>query len=582
MTENKRIVVVGGVAAGASAAAKARRTNEDVEIMLIEAGPYISFANCGLPYYVGGEISDRKELFVVTAGHFAKRFNVDVRVNTRVTDIDASARTVSTLDEQGLNEQIKYDRLVLATGANAVKPPIEGIDRPNIFTVRTVPDVDAIVEYLERTIPAESEAVAAETKMESPPEALVIGGGYIGLETVEQLLHRGLKVTVVEMLDQLMTALDPEMAEPIRQALKDAGCKVVLSDAVSRVEEENGSTVAVTQSGRRIGFDIGILSVGVRPNVELAEKAGIEIGPTGAIKVDSSQHTSDEAIYAAGDNSEARHLILNRPVNIPLAGPANKAGRAAGANAVLDLVGAGEDDRRRLQLRGVLGTAIVRVCDMVTGVTGINEKQAKKENMDFSVTFMPGLNHAGYYPGAEKMVMKVLYDPGNGRILGAQAVGGKGVDKRLDVLSTAITGQMTVEDLEQLDLCYAPQFGSARDVVIQAGCASANVRRGQTPTLTPLELLRELGGSNPPTVVDVRTPREYQSGHLEGAINIPVNELRQRLDEIPSQRPVVVHCGVGYRSYVAQRILMNLGRNNVKNISGGYGLITQTRRTIET
>ncbi len=581
MSSSRRLVIVGGVAAGAAAAAKARRTSEDVEIVLFEAGPHISFANCGLPYYVGGEISDRKNLFVVTAGRLSERFNLDVRINTRVTEIDPAAQTVSARDRQGRTDRIEYDRLILATGANAVTPPIEGIDRPNIFTLRTVPDADTIVGCLERIIPRRSEADAAASSTESPPHALVIGGGYIGLETVEQLLRHGLKVTLVEMLEQLMPALDPEMTVPIGEALRDAECEIILGDAVRRIDDENGAAEAVTRSGRRIGFDVAILSVGVRPNVELAENAGIEIGPSGAIKVDARQRTSDRAIYAAGDNSEAMHLVLNRPVNIPLAGPANKSGRAAGANAALDLIGAGEDDPRRLEFKGVLGTAIVRVCDVVTGVTGINEKQARREGMDFAITYMLGPDHAGYYPGAQEMVLKLLYDPNDGRVLGAQAVGGRGVDKRLDVLSTAIIARMTVEDIEQLDLCYAPQFGSARDVIIQSGSASANVRRRQMRTVSPMEILAEMDGPNPPLIIDVRTPGEYERGHLEGADNIPVDEIRQRADEVPKDRAVVLYCRVGYRSYIASRILMNIGRDNVRNVLGGYVSIVRFRRAKE-
>lgn len=582
---NKRIVIVGGVAAGASAAAKARRTSEDVEILMIEAGPYISFANCGLPYYVGGEISNRDDLFVVTADGFAKRFNVDVRVRTTVTSVDRAARTVTLRTADGASEEIGYDRLVLATGTTGLVPPIEGLGRKNIFTVRTVPDVDRITELLDAGRPSEAGTVRAEAAAEAPLRAVVIGGGYIGLETAEQLRHRGLEVTVIEMLDQLMGgALDPEMTDPLREALEAAGCEVILADGVAAIRDSStGSTpecpaVAVTRSGREVPFDIGILSVGVRPNVELAGRAGIELGESGAIRVDRFQRTSDPTVYAAGDNSEYHHLVLDRPVMVPLAGPANKAGRAAGANAALDLMGVPDDDPRRLTLKGVLGTAIVRVCGQVAGATGVTETLARREGLDAAVLYMPGSSHAGYYPGAERILLKLLYDRDTGRILGGQACGKDGVDKRIDVLATAIHAGLTVEDLEQLDLCYAPPFGSAKDVVIQAGFAASNARRGLSPNVTPGELLEELEGENPPLVVDVRTPREYRAGHLDEAVNVPVDELRRRAGELPADRPLALHCGVGYRSYVAQRILMNRGRDDVRNILGGYGLLQRARK----
>jgi rhodanese-related sulfurtransferase len=319
---------------------------------------------------------------------------------------------------------------------------------------------------------------------------------------------------------------------------------------------------------------VGILSVGVRPNVELARSAGIELGQTGSIAVDAFQRTSDPAIYAAGDNSELPHMVLGTPVNIPLAGPANKAGRAAGANAALDLLEVGDDDPRRLRMRGVLGTAIVRVGDQAGGCTGLTESQGRREGLDYRVLYMPGASHAGYYPGAKMLVLKILYAPGDGKLLGAQAVGGDGVDKRIDVLATALQAGMTVEDLEHLDLSYAPPFGSAKDTQVQAGFAAANELRGQMPVITPADLLDRLAGGDL-TVIDVRSPREYAAGHLDGAINIPVDELRRRADEVPHNGDIALHCGVGYRSYVAQRILMNLGRSNAYNCTGGWRMLQQ-------
>ncbi len=574
---SKRLVIVGGVAAGASAAAKARRTAEKIEITLLEAGPYISFANCGLPYYVGGEIIDRARLFVTDAERFARRFRVDVRVNTRVIAIDRDRKVLTVALSDGASKEVRYDRLILATGSIGIVPPISGLSRRNVFTVRTVPDADAIMCHLARLAPGERETVEPEMTVEAPARALVIGGGYIGLEAAEQLRHRGLKVTLVEMAPQLMLALDAEMGEPLRVALTEVGCDVILGDGVKTIVKERDQTFAVTQSGRRLPFDIAILAVGVRPDVGLAKAAGIALGETGAIKADECQRTSDPAVYAAGDNSEARHLVLDRPVNIPLAGPANKAGRAAGANAALDLAGAGEDDPRRLRFKGVLGTAIVRVNSTVAAVTGLTETQAREEGVDAAVTYVPGVNHAGYYPGAERMLLKLLYAPESGRVLGAQIVGGEGVDKRADVLATAISAGLTVEDLEQLDLCYAPPFGSARDLVVLGGFVAANTSRGQMPRVTPYEFLEELAGEDVPFLVDDRSAKEYAAGYLEGAINIPIDELRQRMNEVPKDRPVVIYCATGYRSYIGQRILMNHGRTNVRNLLGGYGLIRQVQ-----
>ncbi len=564
----KRIVIIGGVAGGASAAAKARRVNEDTEIVLVEAGPYVSFANCGLPYYVGGEITEREKLFVSSPKLLARRFNIDVRTLTRATAIDRAKKTVTLRREDGATETIAYDRLILATGTLPIRPPIPGLDRPNVFHCRTVPDVDAITECLGKT---------AGKTVPGPVYAVVIGGGYIGLETAEQLLRRGVKVTVIEMADQLMPALDKEMARPIAGALTKAGAEVVLGDAVKSVVEKDGRATVVTASGREFPFDLAILAVGVRPNVELAKSAGIALGASGAIAVDKLQRTSDPAIYAAGDTSEATHLVTGKPVSIPLAGPANKAGRIAGANAALDLLGARDDDPRRLSFPGVLGTAVVRVCDVTAGVTGLTERQAAREGMAHAVTVVTGASHAGYYPGADPLVMKIVYSPADGRILGAQVVGKDGVDKRIDVLATAIAARMTVEDLESLDLCYAPPFASAKDIVLMGGFAGANARRGEMPCVTLAAFADERKtGASKAVVLDVRTPKEFAAGHVEGAVNIPVDDLRERLAEVPKDQPLVIYCGVGYRAYVAQRILMNKGRKDVRNLLGGWRLIQQS------
>lgn len=566
-----RIVIVGGVAAGASAAAKARRTNEHAEIVLVEAGPYMSFANCGLPYFVGGEIAERESLFVADPDTFRARFRVDLRVQTRCTAVDRGGRTVTLEGPDGVDE-LGWDRLVLATGTLPFIPPMEGIDGPAMFTCRTVPGVDRIMERVQQLLPREREGAQHFAVRSSGLRALVIGAGYIGLECAEQLMRRGFAVTVVELLDQLMGPLDPEMTWPVQAALEAAGAEVRLGEAVTSIRPQGDRFVAELRSGRQVVFDVGIVGAGVRPNVELAAAAGLELGPSGAIAVDAWQRTSDPVIYAAGDNSESIYHPLGTVRNVPLAGPANKQGRAAGANAALDLADAGEDHPHRLQAGPVQGTGIVRVCGAVAGGTGLTAKMAASAELDVHEAYVWGSSHAGYYPGAERMLVKLLYRPESGRLLGAQVVGGDGVDKRLDVLATAIYAGLTVEDLARLDLAYAPPFGSAKDLTVMGGFVASNARSGVSPAITPAQLKRALAGDAPPLVVDVRSEREHAEGHVDGAINIPLEQLRDRLYEVPADRPVVVHCGVGYRSYVALRILAGHGRSNVRNLLGGWSL----------
>ena len=568
---SKRIVIVGGVAAGASAATKARRTGEQAEIVLLEAGPHVSVATCGLPYYVGGEIARRDDLFVVRPGRFRRRFNIDLRLNAEAVSVSPAERTVTVAGKSARTEALPYDRLILATGALPVAPPIEGLEGPDVFTCRSVGDADAIVERIEKLTP-------------EPPQAgrraLIIGGGYVGLECAEQLLRRGFGVTVAELMDQLMGPLDPEMAWPIQLALERAGGEVILNDGVARIERDGKgrATAAVLQGGRRVPFDLAVMGLGVRPNVGLAEAAGLKLGPTGALAVDAHQRTSEAAIFAAGDNCESIFLPTGRPANIALAGPANKQGRVAGANAALDLAGADEDDPRRLRFAGTLGTAVVRVGGTVAALTGLSEKLARSEGIDAAIAYADGASHAGYYPGAQTMLIKLIYAPDSGRLLGAQAVGGEGVDKRIDVLAAAILGRMTVEDLEQLDLGYAPPLGSSRDMIIQAGSVASNVRRGIAPPVGPFELLDELASEAPPLVLDVRTRGEYDRGHLPDALHIFVDELRGRAQEVPRARPVVVYCASGYRSHIAQQILRHHGRGNVRNLLGGFSLLAQVSK----
>ncbi len=575
---SKRLVIVGGVAGGASAAAKARRTNEDIEIVMFESGPYMSFANCGLPYYVGGEIDSRDKLFVAHPQVFHKRFRIDVRLNTTVTEVRPAVQEVTYMGPDEQEKILKYDRLILSTGTVPIKLPIEGIDAPHIYACRTVMDVDAITARIQQMLPFKNEeshnpeAGWLLTGEESGVDALVIGGGFIGLECAEQLLQRGIKVVLVEALDQIMSPLDREMTILVQKALEKKGAEIILGDMVEGFDHSGTRSRALLKSGRQVGFDLAVLGVGVRPNVELAQAAGLELGDTRAIAVDDKQRTSDPRIYAAGDNCEAVFLPTGNKVNIPLAGPANKQGRVAGQNAALDLMELAPDDNRRLDMKGVLGTSIVRGGDVVAGGTGLTEKAARKAGLDVALAYNFGSHHADYYPGAQSMCIKLVYSPEDGRLLGGQIVGQEGVDKRLDVLATALYGGMTVHDLEQLDLAYAPPFGSAKDVVILTGMVAANTQRGDSPSLSPTQLFMEMESESPPFLLDVRTAFEFRAERLKGAVNIPIESLRERLDEIPKDRPVVTQCNVGYRSYISQQILLQHGFKDVRNLSGGYSL----------
>lgn len=559
---NQKIVIIGGVAAGASAAAKARRMNEDVDITILESGPYISFANCGLPYYVGGEIEERDKLFVTSAEDFSRRYRVEILTEATATEVDRQKQMVH-YTKNGVEKTVQYDRLILATGTNSIHPNIPGLrDHQNIFTLRTVPDVDQIRSFLKTRLNQEG------------VKALIIGGGYIGLEAAEQLLRFDIEVTLIEIAEQLMTPMDPEMSLPIERALRESGARIILGDGLKEIIRKNGMTYGITDSGHEIEFDIALLCVGVRPAVELAIKCGLSIGSSGAIQVDKHQRTSDSKIFAAGDNSETMHLVTKKPVNIPLAGPANKAGRVAGDNAARDLLNSSSKYDGRLESRGVLGTAVVRVCDQLAAVTGITEKTALAEEIPYEVTYMSGNSHASYYPGSEPILLKILTAP-TGVLLGAQGVGGTGVDKRIDVLATAIMAGMKIEDLEHLDLTYAPPVGSAKDIPIMAGFAGSNSRRGVMPQITPTAFFKELQTAEDYFILDVRTFEEFSEGHLEAAVNIPVDDLRERLSEIPRGPKVFVYCRGGYRSYLATRILLNHGWQDVRNIQGGFTLISQ-------
>jgi NADPH-dependent 2,4-dienoyl-CoA reductase/sulfur reductase-like enzyme/rhodanese-related sulfurtransferase len=552
-----KIVIVGGVAGGAGAAAKARRVNEAAEIVLFERGPYVSFANCGLPYYIGGEITDRRSLFLQTPESFWKRFRVRVKTGHEVLRVDPSARTVSVRELASGREFVEpYDKLVLAPGAGAIVPDAPGVRSSNVFTVKTVPDTDSIRAWLERP---------------GMRRAVVVGAGFIGLEAAEALKNRGLEVTLVEKLPQVLPPLDADVAAFVSHHLEEKGVTVILGDGLKALhgdpasgearplDEGRPATEIELESGRRLPLDVAILSIGVRPELKLAREAGLAIGAAGGIVVDDRQRTSDPHIYAAGDAVEVTHLVTGRKTRIPLAGPANKQGRVAGANA------AGGD----MVFPGAMGTAIVECLGLTAAKTGLSEREAAASGLSAYVSYVHAGDHAGYYPGAEMLHIKLVAEKETGRLLGAQVVGTHGVDKRIDVLATALAARMRVTDLENLDLAYAPQFSSAKDPVVLAGFVASNALRKETRLITCDELRARLDRGDDLQVVDVRTPAEFESGALAGAKAIPVDDLRDRITELDPARETVVYCRVGLRGYVAARILEQHGFARVLNLTGG-------------
>lgn len=542
------LVIIGGVAGGASAAARARRLCENCEIIVFERGPHVSFANCGLPYFVGGEIVEQDSLLLQTPETLRARFNLDVRVSTEVVAIDRSAQTVMVREiATGREYSQPYDALVLSTGAVPLKPPIPGIDRPGHFTVRNIPDVESIVAWIKDC---------------KGCRAGVVGGGYIGLEMAEQLKQRGLGVTIVEALPQVMAPLDPEMAAWLHGELKSHGVELHLGDPVARFEapdagEQARASVIVLKSGKRIEADVVVLGLGVRPEVSLAKDAGLELGAIGGIRVNHHLQTSDPKIWAVGDAIEVRDCVTGAWSIIPLAGPANRQGRIAAANIF----------HRPMSYQGTWGTAILRLFNLTAGCTGANEKSLSKANIPYQALHLHPGSHAGYYPGAEPIAMKVLYAPDTGKLLGAQAVGPEGVDKRVDVLANALKSGMTVHDLAELELAYAPPFGSAKDPVNLVGMAAENVLDGDVQ----LAQWSEVASFDPSQTIllDVRRPDERAKGQIPGTIHIPLDELRERMGELPHDREIVVHCQSGQRSYFACRILSQNGFR-VRNLTGGF------------
>lgn len=543
-----KLVIVGGVAGGASAAARARRLSEDAEVVVIERGPDVSFANCGLPYYVGGEIAARDKLLVVTPERLRERFRLDVRTRSSVEGIDRAAKTVRVRDlAAGREYHEGYDKLILAPGAAPLVPPIPGTARPGVFTLRTLQDADRIK--------------AAVDAGGGP--AVVLGAGFIGLELAENFARRGVATAVVQKGEQVLTPFDPEMMTGVEDHLRDRGVELVLGRTATAIEEVAGGLRVRLTDGRVLPARFVVLGIGVRPESRLATDAGLAVGANGGVKVNDHMQTSDPDIYAVGDAVEVRDFVTGEPAHVPLAGPANRQGRLA-ADHIFGRAGAG--------YRGTQGTAIVRVFDRTAAATGASEKTLRRLGRAYRKVYVHPAHHAGYYPGAEAMTLKLLFDPGTGKVLGAQAVGGAGVDKRIDVLAVAIQAGLTVFDLEEAELAYAPQYGSAKDPVNMAGFVAAGLLRGDHPQVDA-----DAVSDGDRVLLDVRTPGEYAAGHIPGAVNVPVDELRGRLGELPRDREVAAYCQVGQRGYLATRILRHAGFR-ASNVGGGYKSYLDSRR----
>lgn len=537
-------LIIGGVAGGATVAARLRRMDEKANIILLERGKYVSYANCGLPYYIGDTINNREKLFVQTAKGFTDRFRIDIRTEQEVTAIRPDKKEVEIKNlSTGETYTETYDKLVLSPGAEPLRPSIEGIGSKKIFTLRNVPDTDTIKNYV---------------NTENPKRAIVVGGGFIGLEMAENLHDLGIQVDVVEMANQVMAPLDFSMAAIVHRQLTDKGVGLHLEDGVSRFEEKDGGVTVHLRSGKQIATDMVLLSIGVRPETKLAKDAGLAIGERGGITVNDYMQTSDANIYALGDAVEVRHLVTGQPALIPLAGPANKQGRIVADNIVFG---------NKKKYPGSIGTSIAKVFDLTVAAAGANAKLLQQNNIPYISSYTHGASHAGYYPGAVPLSIKILFAPENGKLLGAQIVGFNGVDKRIEMLAQVIQRGGTVHDLAELEHAYAPPYSSAKDPVNMAGFVAENILNKKSRIIQ----WRELAELPADTIrIDVRTHDEYKLGTIPGFINIPVDELREHLDELPKEKPIVVTCAVGLRGYLAYRILVQNGFKHVRNLSGGY------------
>jgi NADPH-dependent 2,4-dienoyl-CoA reductase/sulfur reductase-like enzyme/rhodanese-related sulfurtransferase len=538
-----KLVIVGGVAGGASAAARARRLDEFAHIVLVERGPDVSFANCGMPYYIGNEITDRQKLLVVTPERLRQRYQIDVRTRTEVVGINRQRGCV-TLRNVATNAETEesYDRLILATGAAPFRPPMPGLDCPGVMTLRNLEDMDRIRAAVDR----------------GARRAVIVGGGFIGLELVENLVRRQVQCTLLDINPQVLPPFDREMVTPLADTLAEHGVRLVLEASVKEFRRSGDQLQAEFTTGEVQDCDLAIVGVGVRAENQLAVNAGLDVGPRGGIRVNRSMQTSDPLIYAVGDAVETTDFVTGGPTQVPLAGPANRQGRVA-ADHVFG---------RTASYRGTQGTAVLGLFNWTAAMTGHSEKVLRRDGRPYRKVYVHPAHHAGYYPGAEPMTLKLLFDPETGRLLGAQGVGGAGVDKRIDVLAMALQAGMTVYDLEEAELCYAPQYGSAKDPINMLGFVASEVLRNEHQQITVEEL-----AATSRRLIDVRMPTEFASGHLPDAVNIPVDELRSRLNELPLDQPLVTYCQVGQRGYLAQRLLKQRGYD-VLNLSGGFKTYT--------
>ena len=542
MSNKTKILIVGGVAGGASAAARARRLSEDAEIIMFERGDYISFANCGLPYHIGGEIKDRDRLLVQTPEAMNKRFKIDVRVKNEVTKINREDKSVEVKNlETGEVYHEDYDYLILSPGAEPVVPPIHGAELSRVQTLRNMADMDAIKNIVDR---------------EDTKKAVVIGGGYIGLEMAEAFVRKNISVTLVELAKQVMGPVDPEIASPLHRELSYQGVDLRLGTSVKKFEEIDGKLHVTLSTAETIEADIAIMAIGVKPEAHLAKDAGLEIGERGGIVVDNRMKTSDPAIFAVGDAVEIKDFVCGFSTVIPLAGPANRQGRIVADNIF----------GRDTVYKDTQGTGICKVFDMTVGMTGANEKTLKRINKKYEKVYIHPASHASYYPGAHPMCLKLIFDPDNGKIIGAQAVGADGIDKRIDVLAVAIREGLTVYDLEELELSYAPPYGSAKDPVNYAGFVAANFLRGDCAICHVDEILKPAENQ---IILDVRTAEEAEAGKVPNSTLIPLDELRHRLSELDKEKEYLVYCAAGLRGYLACRILTQKGYK-CKNLTGGF------------
>lgn len=540
-----KVVIIGGVAGGATAAARMRRESEDAQIVLFERGEYVSYANCGLPYYIGGTISERDRLFVQTVEGFVNRFNIDIRIKSEVTAVDLKSKTVTVLNRL-TNESYteSYDKLIVSTGAEPIKPPMPGIDNPKIFSLRNVPDMDHIKSYIDQ---------------HNPKRAVVIGGGFIGLEMVENLQDAGLEVCVIERSNQVMTPIDFSMASLVHQHLKSKKVGLLLEEVVEGFESSGNEIKVLLKSKKDISADMVILSIGVRPEVHLAKEAGLELGSLGGIKIDDYMQTSDPDVYALGDAVEVFNPVIGKHSLIPLAGPANKQARIVADNIL---------EGNIYKYTGTIGTSIAKVFDITVAATGASSKLLDRENIAHLSSFTHGNSHAGYYPNALPLSIKINFSPVDGKLLGAQIVGFDGVDKRIDLFAQVIKKGGTIYDLMEIEHAYAPPYSSAKDPVNMAGFVADNILKNKVKVIQWREL--DKLSKDEISVIDVRTSGEFEFAHIEGAINIPVDDLRSRLSEIPKNKKVILYCAVGLRGYLASRILHQHGYTYVYNLSGGY------------